>query len=233
MAFSSSATCGPNCSLAAVVRFWAAVCRSCRAALTPSVPTLFASRWTTALAAFWKSAAAEQSCGEYVAGVVGAGFDAVGAGAGALGLAHPASRRHPSAAARSRRAGGRSRRLRSVMPMGSGMMCLQAPMDGGMNSSAEPPTVPDDEVDAGDRVPRVFTRAGSCTGYLRAAGGVRIDGGRYHGLEQAQPVETFQAPHGERMRARQLGESHPEAVQRLALAKELVDVDGVLGVPTR
>ena len=79
-------------------------------------------------------------------------------------------------------------------------------------------SVLDDEVDAGDRVPRVFTHACSCTGYLRAADGVRIDRGRYHGLEQAQPVETFQAPHGERMRPRQLGESHPEAVQLLALA---------------
>src|SRR4051812_19647500 len=63
-ACSSSATCGPNCPLAAAIRLLPAVSRSCRAFLTPSAPTLVASRVTMALAAVWNSAAAEQSSAE-------------------------------------------------------------------------------------------------------------------------------------------------------------------------
>src|SRR6476659_10736227 len=98
IALSSSGTCGANWSRAAVKRLFTVVSRSCRAFLTPSVPTLAASRFTMALAAVWYSAAAEQGSAEKVAGVVGTGVETGGGGGAELWLAHPVRTRHPSAA---------------------------------------------------------------------------------------------------------------------------------------
>ena len=81
MALSSSAPCGPNCAWAAVRRLLAAVAGS--AGIPDAVDSdLGGVEGHDGVGGRWKSAAAEQSCAEYVA-EVGAADDAGGDGGGA------------------------------------------------------------------------------------------------------------------------------------------------------
>ena len=91
-----------------------------------------------ALAAVWNSAAAEQSCAEYVA-EVGATVGAGGGGGGGaeLSLVHPARTRHPSAAVTTRGARVLLRQARSVsvIPPVPGMAPPSASVDALVNVS--------------------------------------------------------------------------------------------------